>query len=79
MRILLRSYVTWSDLTLWDSQRNGGWKEALTRMGGEGGGGETSDRSVSFTDQDGRGGEGERDGTKFVLCWACHSKTLKIW
>lgn len=33
-----------------------GLEEALTRMGGEGGGGETSDRSVSFTDQDGRRG-----------------------
>ena len=56
-----------------------GLEEALTRMGGEGGGGETSDRSVSFTDQDGRGGEGEMDGTKFVLCLVCHSKNLKIW
>ena len=78
----MRVVVTWpcsaSDLTLGFAEERG-LEEALTRMGGEGGGGETSDRSVSFTDQDGRGGEGERDGTKFVLCWACHSKTLKIW
>ena len=49
-----------------------GLEEALTRMGGEGGGGETSDRSVSFTDQDGR------RGMQHMLCSAGHVRVVNF-